>query len=126
MRRLMYLGCSLVDREGQAHAMVGLVPADSAMTRDRLSLGDREAESRGPPLLAAGQRVRAHEFHWSALREPPAAATAAYLLPEEGKRPEGSRSGSVTATYLHTHLAARPDLAPLFLATARNRRFVRA
>jgi cobyrinic acid a,c-diamide synthase len=119
---LMYLGRSLVDLEGQAHQMVGLVPADSAMTRDRLSLGYREAESRGTPLLPAGERARGHEFHWSTLREPPSGEHAAYWFVEGDGRPEGFRAGSVTATYLHTHLAARLDLARNFVAAASRSR----
>lgn len=115
---LMYLGRSLVDLEGESHEMVGLVPAHSVMTRDRLTLGYREAESRGTPLLPVGERVRGHEFHWSTLREPPSDEHAAYWVVEGDGRPEGFRVGSVTATYLHTHLAARPDLARNFVATA--------
>src|SRR5438876_1236952 len=64
---LMYLARVLIDGEGRRHEMVGLLPAESTMAEARLSLGYREAESRGTPLLPAGARVRGHEFHWSTL-----------------------------------------------------------
>jgi len=114
---LMYLGRALTDAEGVRHAMAGLLPCESTMQGTRLTLGYREAESLGTPLLPAGERVRGHEFHYSRLTEEAEAATAAYRFPEQG-RVDGMRAGSVTGTYLHTHLAARPDLAPNLVAAA--------
>ena len=68
---LMYLGRALTDAEGVRHAMAGLLPCASTMQGTRLTLGYREAESCGTPLLPAGERVRGHEFHWSALIDAP-------------------------------------------------------
>lgn len=115
---LMYLGAALTDAEGARHAMAGLLPCESTMRDARLTLGYREAESLGTPLLPFGERVRGHEFHYSRLVDEPDAAIAAYrfLGPT---RVDGVRAGSVTGTYLHTHLAARPDLARNFLQAAR-------
>ncbi|MFA7248035.1 MAG: cobyrinate a,c-diamide synthase [Dehalococcoidia bacterium] len=120
---LMYLGQSLTDAEGVRHAMAGLLPCASTMQGARLTLGYREAESRGTPLLPAGERVRGHEFHFSTLLEEPRAETAAYRFVQQGGRQQGGRvdgvrAGSVTGTYLHTHLAARPDLAPNLVSAA--------
>ena len=121
---LMYLGRALTDTEGTRHAMAGLLPCDSTMRGTRLALGYREAESCGTPLLPRGERVRGHEFHWSSLTAPPDPAAAAYRFldaPGTGTsegRVEGVRAGSVTGTYLHTHLAARPDLAGNLVAAA--------
>ncbi|MEX2446472.1 MAG: cobyrinate a,c-diamide synthase [Dehalococcoidia bacterium] len=115
---LMYLGRTLVDLEGGRHEMAGLLPADSTMQESRLTLGYREAESCGTPLLPPGERVRGHEFHYSTLTAPPPAATAAYRFAGEPARVDGFRVGSVTGTYLHTHLAARPDLARNLIAAA--------
>jgi cobyrinic acid a,c-diamide synthase len=116
---LMYLGRALTDAGGRRHEMAGLLPAESTMATARLALGYREAESCGTPLLAAGERVRGHEFHWSTLLEVPELASAAYRFTDDGGRADGFRVGSVVGTYLHTHLAARPDLAPNFIAAAR-------
>ncbi|MDA0301420.1 MAG: cobyrinate a,c-diamide synthase, partial [Chloroflexi bacterium] len=82
---LMYLGRALTDAEGTRHAMAGLLPCESTMHGTRLTLGYREAESLGTPLLPAGERVRGHEFHYSRLTEEPEAATAAYRFTEQGR-----------------------------------------
>lgn len=115
---LMYLGGGIADFEGVRHPMVGLVPAESVMQGSRLTLGYREVESCGTPLLPAGERMRGHEFHWSGLAAPPTDADAAYRVIDQGGRADGYRAGSVTATYVHTHLATRPDLAPNFIVAA--------
>ncbi len=114
---LMYLGGALTDAEGERHEMAGLLPCESTMRDARLTLGYREAESLGTPLLPPGERVRGHEFHYSRLVDAPEPATAAYRFIEQD-RVEGVRAGTVTGTYLHTHLAARPDLAPNLVAAA--------
>ena len=114
---LMYLGRALTDAEGIRRAMAGLLPCESTMQDTGLTLGYREAESLGTPLLPAGERVRGHEFHYSTLIAPPEPATAAYRFLDPD-RVEGVRAGSVTGTYLHTHLAARADLAPHLVAAA--------
>jgi len=117
---LMYLGRALTDGDGRRHEMVGLLPAESSMSGGRLTLGYREAVSKGTPLLPAGERVRGHEFHYSALNEAPDPTTAAYRFVDDGDRPDGLRAGTVFGTYLHTHLAARRDLAPNLVAAARG------
>ncbi|MFN8638940.1 MAG: cobyrinate a,c-diamide synthase [Dehalococcoidia bacterium] len=112
---LMYLGERLTDFEGRAHEMLGLVPARSVMTTDRLTLGYREVASLGTPFLAAGELVRGHEFHWSTLEGPVDPERAAYRVLGEEPRLEGFCSGPVTASYVHLHLGARADLAPNFV-----------
>ena len=115
---LMYLGGGIVDFEGVRHGMVGIVPAESVMQSSRLTLGYREVESCGTALLPAGERMRGHEFHWSSLATPPIDASAAYRVLDQDGRADGYRAGSVTATYVHAHLATRADLAPNFIAAA--------
>ena len=115
---LMYLGRSLKGFDGEAHAMAGLVPAVSAMSQSRLSLGYREVEALGDgPLLSAGQQVRGHEFHWSTLEQAPGENESVYRVVNQGGRPDGFRSGSVWATYVHVHMGSAPDLAPRFVET---------
>ncbi len=114
---LMYLSQGIVDLEGTAHALVGLVPGWSTIDRPRLSLGYRTATARRPSfLLAAGERVRGHEFHWSQLRGGVPADEAAYELESQERRLEGYAAGSVLATYLHVHFGSDPRLAPRFVA----------
>ena len=114
----MYLGRSLTGFDGEAHAMAGLVPAISAMSQSRLSLGYREVVAQDDgPLLSAGQQVRGHEFHWSTLEQPPGENESVYRVVNQGGRPDGFRSGSVWATYVHVHLGSAPGLAPRFVET---------
>ena len=115
---LMYLGRSLTGFDGETRPMAGLLPAVSSMSQSRLSLGYREVEARSDgPLLASGQQVRGHEFHWSTLEQPPAEDESVYRVVNQGGRPDGFRSGSVWATYVHVHMGSDPRLAPRFVET---------
>ena len=115
---LMYLGRSLTGFDEVAYPMAGLIPAVSAMSQSRLSLGYREVEARADgPLLPAGQQVRGHEFHWSTLEQPPQDNESVYRVVNQGGRPDGFRAGSVWATYVHVHLGSAPGLALRFVET---------
>ena len=115
---LMYLGRSLTGFDEVAYPMAGLIPAVSAMSQSRLSLGYREVEARADgPLLSAGQQVRGHEFHWSTLEQPPQDGESVYRVVNQGGRPDGFRAGSVWATYVHVHLGSAPGLAHRFVET---------
>lgn len=115
---LMYLGRSLTGFDEVAYPMAGLIPAVSAMSQSRLSLGYREVEARADgPLLASGQQVRGHEFHWSTLEQPPQDGESVYRVVNQGGRPDGFRAGSVWATYVHVHLGSAPGLALRFVET---------
>ena len=113
---LMYLGQSLCDLEGVEYPMLGLIPAVSAMSNRRLTLGYRELESRtDSPVLRRGQRVRGHEFHWSTLEEPPDPEQSVYRVLDQEGRADGFQVGSIWATYVHIHLASDPSLARRFV-----------
>ena len=115
---LMYLGKSLSDLEGVTHPMVGVIPAESAMSQSRLTLGYREVESCSDnPVLQIGQRVRGHEFHWSTLAKQPGTDESVYKVVDQGNRPDGFRTGNVWASYVHIHLGSSPGLAPRFVDT---------
>jgi cobyrinic acid a,c-diamide synthase len=115
---LMYLGRTLTDFDGRRHAMVGLVPLDSAMRRARLTLGYRSVTALRPSLiLECGAAVRGHEFHYSDLLTPLPEATAAYRVAERDGSPEGYAAGHILASYVHVHLGADPAMARRFIAT---------
>ena len=115
---LMYLGKSLSDLEGVTHPMVGVIPAESAMSQSRLTLGYREVESCSDnPVLQVGQRVRGHEFHWSTLAQQPGAEESVYKVIDQENRPDGFRTSNVWASYVHIHLGSRPGLAARFVET---------
>jgi cobyrinic acid a,c-diamide synthase len=115
---LMYLGKSLSDLEGVTHPMIGVIPAESAMSQSRLTLGYREVESCvDSPVLSKGQRVRGHEFHWSTLAKQPEANESVYKVVDQDNRLDGFRTGNVWASYVHIHLGSRPGLASRFVET---------
>jgi cobyrinic acid a,c-diamide synthase len=97
----MVLGEHLIDADGHAHAMAGLVPLTTSFAARQLSLGYREMRHGGalpfPPVL------RGHEFHYSTLvaqgsRHPlfEVRDAAGHQLP-----PAGLRLGRVMGSYLH-------------------------
>lgn len=102
-----------------AHPMLGIIPTHAAMGR-RLTLGYREAVALSDSLLyAAGQRITGHEFHHTALTS----ADAEGFVPAWGWRTwdgttttEGFVSGTIHASYLHTHPAAYPEGIQRFVA----------
>ena len=111
---LLWLGASL---DGQP--LCGVVPARARMTGS-LSLGYREATAlRDCPLVAAGTRVRAHEFHRT-VSEPAHGDNPAWQLAD------GSRTGwagpGFLASYLHLHWAGIPQAAGRLVKAAISHR----
>ncbi len=112
---LMYLTGAILDQQGTAHSMVGLLPGRSIMT-GRLTLGYRTARALNNTwLVRAGERIRGHEFHYSLWENRPANLPPVYeLLPNEFQREthqvEGIQIGSLIASYMHLHFFARPEL----------------
>jgi cobyrinic acid a,c-diamide synthase len=102
--------------------MAGVVPASGAMTK-RLTLGYREAELRcESPIGPAGTRLRGHEFHYSVC-EP--AGDAMDMSGRHGQGRAGFATPQLLASYLHVHLANRPDIAERFVARAAGDRALR-
>lgn len=97
--------------------LAGVVAADAVMT-DRLTLGYRRAVAVSDnPVLAPGQEVRGHEFHYSTI-EP--AGDAIDLRGRFGQGRAGFATPTLLATYLHLHLAATPAVAHRFVHAASN------
>lgn len=108
-------GALWLSRTLDAHAMVGLVPADARMT-DRLTLGYRVATSATDhPLAPAGVRLRGHEFHYSTLSPP---GDALRLQHRASTASGGYSSPRMLASYLHLHLGGDPAPATRFVETA--------
>jgi cobyrinic acid a,c-diamide synthase len=124
---LLYL-CEELD----GHEMCGVLPARAHMT-GRLALGYREAvAATATPWLAAGKRVRGHEFHYTQVEAVDAGGAGAerqapaWTLSARGsERAEGFVRGGVQASYLHVHWAAHPELAWRFARAARAPRTAR-
>ncbi len=119
---LMYLTERIVDLQGIAHSMVGLLPGESTMS-GRLTLGYRVARGvRTNWLVHAGETVRGHEFHYSTWRNRPEDLAPAYeLLPDafsSATSTEGAQIDQLLASYVHLHFLALPDLAARFVRAA--------
>ncbi|MFI9409487.1 cobyrinate a,c-diamide synthase [Nocardia gamkensis] len=110
---LLYLTRSL-----DGHPMAGVVDADAAFG-PRLTLGYRDAVALADsPLWRVGERVRGHEFHRTRLvPAPPNPAWGWRGSAGEAVR-EGTLSGNVHASYLHTHPAGNPAAVRRFVTAA--------
>lgn len=120
---LMYLTETLLDQEGRAFPMVGVLPGRSRMTQ-RLTLGYRTIRAHSANwLLQPGEALRGHEFHYSIWeRQAPDIPPAYTILPDEWRSepcPDGALLGQVLASYVHLHFLALPELAARFVAAAR-------
>jgi cobyrinic acid a,c-diamide synthase len=106
---LLYLVNSL-----DGHDMCGVIDAEARLGT-RLSLGYRSAVAATDSVVAAaGTTVRAHEFHYSQV-DPSHGTQSAWRI---GERQEGFVSGTVHASYLHTHWAGTPDAPRRLIAAA--------
>jgi len=121
---LMYLGEGIEDLEGRYYAMAGVLPGRSTMQGTRLTLGYRTVRAQqNNCLLAAGETVRGHEFHFSSM---PDASTAllpsAYEVIDQPGRREGFVWHNVLASYIHIHMGSKASLAPRFVSTCTRSR----
>ncbi|PJM94469.1 cobyrinate a,c-diamide synthase [Streptomyces sp. CB01373] len=109
-------------RELDGRPMCGVLDASARMT-GRLTLGYRDAVAVSDSVLAgAGERMRGHEFHRTAVEPGSGTGTAApawgVRVPE--RRVEGFVQRNVHASYLHTHWAAAPGVARRFVERCRT------
>lgn len=106
----MTLGAALIDKDGARHAMAGLLGLVTSYERRKLHLGYRGATlAAAMPGLAAGARLRGHEFHYSTILEQPDAPLAAVTDADGAPVAEtGSRRGAATGTFFHLIAAERP------------------
>jgi cobyrinic acid a,c-diamide synthase len=116
----MALGEALVDLEGRAHPMAGVIPGRFRMTGRLQSFGYKRLRALGDSLLApAGSTGKAHEFHHSVREDtPPRPAWRAEDLQGQGAD-EGHAEGALLATYAHLHFGANPGWAEAWVARLR-------
>ncbi len=109
---LMYLGECIEDQDGKVYPMAGIVPARSSLKATKLTLGYRTVRALEDSLLMkAGDSVRGHEFHLSALKEAPPPEMAVYEVLGHAGRKEGFRLNNVLASYIHLHMGSKKGLA---------------
>lgn len=114
---LMLLSSGIGLRDGRRLPMAGVLPAWTRMLPRRSALGYAEATLRADACLGrAGSVLRGHEFHYSELESAPTGWDPAYTVASHRGVPAcaGWRSGAILASYLHLHLASRPDSIAAF------------
>lgn len=96
----MVLGDAILDAEGNAHRMAGLLPLVTSFKERRLQLGYRRLEPHGGPW---SMPLRAHEFHYSTAVEEGAAEPlfAASAIDGQPLGSIGMRRGNVMGSYAH-------------------------
>jgi cobyrinic acid a,c-diamide synthase len=100
----MVLGRTMIDANGVAHAMAGLLPLDTSFAARRLHLGYRRVILNADTKLgAAGRAFRAHEFHYTAILQEGPGSTLFTAADARGKAlgVMGLRSGSVFGSFAH-------------------------
>jgi cobyrinic acid a,c-diamide synthase len=105
----MTLGEGLVDADGKAHAMAGLLPVTTSFAERRLHLGYRRAVTLADgPWGSCGTELRGHEFHYASTVAADAAAPLFQVWDTRGAGlgAIGSRRGSVSGSFLHVVDAA--------------------
>jgi cobyrinic acid a,c-diamide synthase len=105
----MVLGEALIDKSGERHRMAGLLGLVTSHAQRRMHLGYRHAELLVPVSgLAAGTRLRGHEFHYSTIVEQSDAPLARVTDADGATVAEtGSHRGHVTGTFFHMIAPAR-------------------
>ena len=119
----MYLAQGIETRDGKRYPLLGVLPEWVRMLDRRKSLGYVEVSLTRDSLLgAAGSMLRGHEYHYSELLGDPTADrqwTTSYRVKRrlsEAEESEGFQSGNTLASYIHLHLASRPDSVERFVA----------
>jgi cobyrinic acid a,c-diamide synthase len=118
---LMYLSQWIAGADGGRREMCGVLPCGTRMLERRKALGYAEAELTEDALWGgAGTVARGHEFHYSELVGDPAASAGWRRVYRVGRSRGGEReregftNGTVLASYVHLHFAARPEMARRF------------
>jgi cobyrinic acid a,c-diamide synthase len=118
---LMYLARQIIDFNGQAYDMTGVIPAVCEMQAKLETVGYVETTALTDNVLCAGgEMLRGHEFHFSRMfpdkkeEEFPWAFT--FKKMRTGARYRGGyAAGQVLASYLHMHFAGNRPAAGRFV-----------
>ncbi|MCB1381672.1 MAG: cobyrinate a,c-diamide synthase [Notoacmeibacter sp.] len=99
----MAMGAVLIDKDGTAHEMAGLLGLVTSYEKRKMHLGYRKAELASPAAgFGAGAVLRGHEFHYSTIIGQPDAPLARVSDANGDAVAEtGSRRGHATGTFFH-------------------------
>ncbi|MDD5167259.1 MAG: cobyrinate a,c-diamide synthase [Syntrophales bacterium] len=125
---MMYLSQQITDRDGADYSMVGIPPAATRMLDRKSVLGYVEVELKADSLWGnKGTILRGHEFHYSELAGSPAdhdAWLSVYAMKRRRTEVivhEGFQRDSVLVSYVHLHLASRPEAIRHFISFCRKK-----
>jgi cobyrinic acid a,c-diamide synthase len=110
---LMYLVEAIQDSAGVRHPMVGLLPGLCRLTDRLQNFGYKEVQSlRASVLGPPGWGTRGHEFHYSVWDgRPPATSLYRTCSSHGDEQEEGYSVANLTASYVHLHFDACPQVA---------------
>ena len=96
----MVLGDALIDADGTAHKMAGLLPVITSFKTRKLSLGYRQLSSLNGPWAG---RLRGHEFHYSTITKQTSGSPLFAARDAAGNNLGniGQRVGNVMGSYAH-------------------------
>ena len=102
----MVLGEGLIDKEGERHAMAGLLPVSTSFETPKRHLGYRTLSLQQPcPLGSAGTTFRGHEFHYASVAGIDDQGTPSLFLAKDARGQnrglQGMVSGSVAGSFMH-------------------------
>jgi cobyrinic acid a,c-diamide synthase len=100
----MALGQSLIDQQGNGHAMAGLLPVTTSFARRHLHLGYRRMRLLGAsPLGQPGTTYCGHEFHYASLLGTGGAPPLFEVTDAGGQAlgPMGVQVGTAAGSFLH-------------------------
>lgn len=123
---LMYLCRQIVDFNGKAYDMAGLIPATSIMEHQLQTVGYIEAESVTDNVLAeAGQVLRGHEFHFSRMLPDKDDQNFPWAFTFRKMRTGavyhgGFVANNILASYLHLHFAGHEEAALRYIDQCRT------
>lgn len=116
---LMYLVRELVDSDGQAHRMAGVISARVQMGRRLAALGYYQAEVLvAIPWASEVESLSGHVYHWSTLDGVEAPTVLRLSKPGRPTTLDGFLTRFCLASYLHVHFAGCPALVEGFVAAA--------
>ncbi len=123
----MFLTESITDREGCTHSMVGIIPASVKMQSRLAALGYREVRAlKDSFLLAEGERIRGHEFHYSTVEYHSDVVPFAYEIDgNKGVKKDGYCAKNLIAAYTHLHFGSNPHVVERFITACTEYRAMR-
>ena len=100
----MVLGNCLIDRDGERHAMAGLLPVETSFANPRRHLGYRAATLLADaPFDTSGTEFRGHEFHYATITQAGNAPPLFRCQDSSGNDlgESGSAVGKVLGSFIH-------------------------